>query len=184
MARRLTNKWMQGKLNNFGAKYDYQENITKKAELISNMGKELKGIEGPEAKIHINSFRTRLKKYQIWKRPAMIAYMDSGSKNHLHTWQTSNRNKQMPTRSRRNRLNDQRKDHIDLTLSKEPLQTTHDLPTYDVENTNGTNKGRELRLANKPRIVPQGTDRMFQKNQRHRRATWHILNESKSNWKT
>ena len=32
---------------------------------------------------------------------------------------------------------------------------THNLPTNDVENTNGTNKGKDLLLANKPWIVPR-----------------------------
>ena len=50
---------------------------------------------------------------------------------------------------------------------------THNVPTYDMENTNGTNKGRDLLLANKPWIVPQGTERMPQRIQRYRRATLH-----------
>ena len=59
------------------------------------------------------------------------------------------------------------------TTSKELPQTpTHPyMPTYNVEDTNCTYKGRNLRLANKPRIVPQGTERMQQRIQRHRRAT-------------
>ena len=43
--------------------------------------------------------------------------------------------------------------------------------TYDVENTNGTNKGRYLFLANKPLIIPGGTERMLQMIQRHKRTT-------------
>ena len=49
------------------------------------------------------------------------------------------------------------------------------MSTYDVENTNCTNKGRDLRFANKPWIVLRGTERMPQKIQRHRRATPHWL---------
>ena len=69
----------------------------------------------------------------------------------------------MPTRSRRTRMNDQAKDQID---SKRPPQRncpkqlqSHNVPTYNVENTNCTNKGRDLRLTNKPQIVPRGTEK-------------------------
>ena len=41
----------------------------------------------------------------------------------------------------------------------------------DVENINSTNKGRDFLLANKPPIVPWGTETMPQRIQRHRRAT-------------
>ena len=64
----------------------------------------------------------------------------------------------MPSRSTRTWLDDQRNDHIDpegpnqRNPSKQ-LQT-HNLPTDDVENINSTNKGKDLLLANKPRIVP------------------------------
>ena len=56
-------------------------------------------------------------------------------------------------------MDDQRKDHIDPDRPPQkdrPKQLqTHNVPTYDVENTNGTNKGRDLGLANKLRIVPR-----------------------------
>ena len=46
------------------------------------MGRELEGLEEkPKAKIYRDSLRTTLKKYQNGKRTAMIAYMDSGSRN-------------------------------------------------------------------------------------------------------
>ena len=55
-------------------------------------------------------------------------------------------------------MNGQKKDHIDPKGHKQrniPKQLqTHNLPTKDVENINSTNKGRDLLLANKPRIVP------------------------------
>ena len=50
---------------------------------------------------------------------------------------------------------------------------THNLPTNDVENINSTNKGKDLLLANKPRIVPWLTERMPQRIQRHSRITLH-----------
>ena len=47
------------------------------------------------------------------------------------------------------------------------------MPTNNVENSNCTNKERDLRLAKTPRIVPRGIERMRKKVQRHRRATLH-----------
>ena len=43
---------------------------------------------------------------------------------------------------------------------------THNVPTDDVENTNDTTKGRDLLLVNKLQIVPRGTERMLQVDQR------------------
>ena len=51
----------------------------------------------------------------------------------------------------------------------------HNVPTYDVEDTNGTNTGRDLRLANKLRIVSRKKQRCCKKIQRRREA---ILNRS------
>ena len=51
--------------------------------------------------------------------------------------------------------------------------------TNDVENINTTNKGRNLLLANKPRIVPWRTERMLQRIQRHNRITLHRSTHSK-----
>ena len=63
----------------------------------------------------------------------------------------------MPTRSTGIRIDDQREDHIDVegpTQGNRSKQLqTHNLPTDDVENIKSTNKGRDLQLANKPRIV-------------------------------
>ena len=36
------------------------------------------------------------------------------------------------------------------------------MPTYDVENTNSTNKGGDLLFVNKPRIIPWGANEMPQ----------------------
>ena len=47
------------------------------------------------------------------------------------------------------------KDSLKGTTPKQ-LQT-HNVPTYDVENTNSTNKGGDLLLVNKPWTLPQGT---------------------------
>ena len=37
---------------------------------------------------------------------------------------------------------------------------TNNVPTDEVESTNGTNKGGDLLLANKPQTAPWGTERM------------------------
>ena len=56
MKREHTNDLMQEKRNNFGVKYGNQENITKKAEWLINMAKNL-GLEvEPKAEIHIYLF--------------------------------------------------------------------------------------------------------------------------------
>ena len=64
-------------------------------------------------------------------------------------------------------MDDQKKDHAD---SERPSQRnhpkqlrTHNVPTYDVKNTHGANKGRDLRLADKPWIIPRGTERILQR---------------------
>ena len=74
-------------------------------------------------------------------------------------------------------MDNQRKDNID---PKRPSQKdrpqqlpTYNVPTYDVENTNSTNKWRDLLLADKLQIVPWRTERMLQRIQRHWRTTLH-----------
>ena len=96
---------------------------------------------------------------------------------HNHSWQTSARNEQMSIRNPLTRMDDQRKNHTDTKRSSKrnchkQLQT-HNVHTYDVANTNGTNKGRDLLLTSMSRIVPWGTEMMPQRNQRRRRATIH-----------
>ena len=96
---------------------------------------------------------------------------------HLHSRQTSTRNEQRLTRHASIWLDDQRKDYINPKGPKQrncskQLQT-HNLLTNDVENTNSTNKGKDLLLANKPRTVPWRTERMPQMIQKHSRITLH-----------
>ena len=70
-------------------------------------------------------------------------------------------------------MDDQRKDHIDLKRPPKRNRSTqlqaHNVPIYVMENTNDTNKGRDLFLANEL----WRTERMPQRNQRHNRATLH-----------
>ena len=74
-------------------------------------------------------------------------------------------------------MDNQRKEHINSKRStqnnhfKQPQ--THNSSTYDVENNNGTNKGRDLLLTDKPWIVPWGIERILQRIQRHNWATLH-----------
>ena len=49
----------------------------------------------------------------------------------------------------------------------------HTVPTYDEANANGTNKGRDRFLANKPRIFSWGTERMPHRIQSYNRVTIH-----------
>ena len=74
-------------------------------------------------------------------------------------------------------MNGQKKIHIDpkgpkLKNRAKQFQIYH-LPTDYVENINSTNKGRDLLLVKKPRIVPWGEERMPQRIQRHSRVTLH-----------
>ena len=60
------------------------------------------------------------------------------------------------------------------------------MPTYNVKNTNCTNKGRDFRLANKRRIAPRGTEKTPQVDQRQGELFYidqYILNENKTRQK-
>ena len=82
MTLKHTNNRMQKKPNDFGLKYGNQKKHNEKADWISNMTKELEGLEeGPKAEIYIDLHKTTLKKHQIGKRQAMMEYMVSGSRN-------------------------------------------------------------------------------------------------------
>ena len=70
-------------------------------------------------------------------------------------------------------MDDQRKNYID----SETIPKNYRLIMFlakDVENSNSTNKAGDLLLVNKLQTVPQGTERMLQVDQRHRRATVHL----------
>ena len=71
--------YQQLKVKQFWSKIWQPKEYNKKFEWISNMAKELEGLEeGPKVKLNI---RTTLEKYQIGKHQAMMTYMDSGSRN-------------------------------------------------------------------------------------------------------
>ena len=56
--------------------------------------------------------------------------------------------------------------------SPQQLQT-HNVFTYNVENTNGTNQLGDLGFTNKPPTILRGKERMTQGNQMYRRASIH-----------
>ena len=93
------------------------------------MTRELEGLEeGPKLYIHIDLLKMTLKKYQTGKRQAMMEYMASGSKIHLHSRQTSTRNEQMPTKSTCTQIdNTMERPHWSKKIqTKEPPLTTTD----------------------------------------------------------
>ena len=105
---------------------------------------------------------------------------------YLNSRQTCTRNEQMLRRSTRTRMDNQRKYHIDPEGSKHrnrPKQLlTDNLPTDAVENIDSKNKGRDLLLAKKPRIVPWGIERIPQGSRGIAELLYkdqHILNECK-----
>ena len=76
----------------------------KKVEWKSNMEKDLEGLEeGPKVEIHVDILKTTLKNIKLENaRPRWI------HESHLHSRQTSTRNEQMPTRSTRTRIDEER----------------------------------------------------------------------------
>ena len=96
---------------------------------------------------------------------------------HLNSCQTSTRNEQMLTKRASTWMDDQRKDYINPKgpnkRNRSKQLQTQNLPTNDVENNNSTNKGKDLLLANKPRIIPWWTERMPQRIKKHSRITLH-----------
>ena len=69
-------------------------------------------------------------------------------------------------------MNDQMEDDIDPKRLPQrnclkPLET-HYVVIYDVENTNSTNMGKDLRLTDKARYIPRGRERKLQVDQSHR----------------
>ena len=87
-------------------------------------------------------------------------------------------------------MDDERKDYIDVERPPQrnrlkQLQN-HIVPTYDVENTKGTNKGENLRLANKQQIVfreEKGCRKGFRGTIELLHVDQHFLNESQTRLK-
>ena len=122
------------------------------------MAKELEGLEGgPTAVIHIDLQRMTLKKISNWKTPGYDGIHEFWFKKfttildrlaleinrclqeaHVPVWMTKGRITMIQK---------------DTLKSRYKQLQTHNLPSNDVENANGTNKGRDLFLANKLQIV-------------------------------
>ena len=65
------------------------------AECINTIKRGLEGLkDGPKMEIHIDILKTTLKRISNWKTPGH----DGIPKIDRHSWQTSNRNEQMPRR--------------------------------------------------------------------------------------
>ena len=78
------------------------KNQNEKAKWINNMTRELEGLEkGPKVEIHIDLLKTTLKNIKLENaRPWWNTWF------HLQSRQTNSRNEQMPTKSKRPRMND------------------------------------------------------------------------------
>ena len=87
-----------------------------------------------------------------------MEYMDFGSRNSFPFTTNCTRKEQVPTRSTRTKMDDQRKDYIDPSGSKQRNRSkqlqTHNLTTDYLENINSTNRNRDLLLVNKTRTAP------------------------------
>ena len=130
-----------------------------KAEWINHITRELEELEeGPVAEIHYDLLKTTLKMESNWKTSSHDGIHGFWFKKFtsIHDRQALEMNKCL--QRAHVPKDDQRKDYIDTKGPKQRIRPkqlqTHSLPTNDVANINSTNKGRNLPLANKPRIVP------------------------------
>ena len=149
---------------------------SEKAEWINNMTRELEGLEEGRKRKYRSIYQNYTKKISTGKRQAIMEYMVSGSRIHLYSRQTSSRNEQMPTRSTRTRMDDQRKDHIDLKDAIKETASNNYKPITCLPmmwKILIAQIRKRLQLANKPRIVLQGAERVLQRIQRHSRVTLH-----------
>ena len=124
----------------------------------------------------VDLLKMTLKYISNWKTPGHDRLYELWFKKFtfIHDRQTP---KQMPIRTSRTKIDDQRKVHTDPKGPKQrkhPKQIqTHNLPTDDGENINRINMERNLPFANKSQIVPWGSERMPQRIQMHSRGNLH-----------
>ena len=127
------------------------------ADWINNITKELEGLEeSSKMETHIDLLKTTLKRISNWKTSGYDEIHGFWFKKFpsIHGRLALEMNRCLQGEQ----VSDQRKDYINPKVPKQrnfskQLQT--DNPhTNDVENTNSTNKEKDLLLANKPRIVP------------------------------
>ena len=98
-----------------------------------------------------------------------MVYMDTGLKNHfIHDRLASEMNwyqeTDIPEWMTKGKSTLIEKDLQKRIHAQQPQ--THNVPTDDVENNEGTNLGGNIQFANKPRTVPLGTERMLQRDQK------------------
>ena len=89
---------MPKKPNDIGLKYGNQKH-NEKAEWISNMTRELEGLEeGSKVEIHIDLLKKTLKNIKLENPWSWLNIWLLVQEIHLHSQQTSTRNEQMLTR--------------------------------------------------------------------------------------
>ena len=169
----------------FWTKTWQQKRHNENAEWINNITREL---DGPKTEIHIDLLKKTLKRISNWKTPGHDGmhgfWFKKFTSIHGRLALEINRylqGAQVP-------LWMTKKDCINPKGSKQrncPKQSlTNHLSTNDVENTNSTNKGKDLLLASKPRIVPWTNQKDDAKDPRGTAELLyidqHILNESKT----
>ena len=143
----------------FWAKIWESKKHNENADWINNIKRELDGLEeAPKMEIHVDLLRTTLKRISNWKAPGHDGihgfWFKKFTSIHGRLAQEMNRclqDTQVPEWMTKGKTILIQKDRSKRTAPKQ-LQT-HNLPTNDVENTNSTNKGKDLLFANKPRIV-------------------------------
>ena len=148
MVRRHTNNWMQGKLNNFEGKYGNQDNITKKPNELATQEKSLKDSKKGRKRKYTWIHSEQHKKISNWKMSGhdiihgfwfkkftsvhdrlaleMNRYLQEADVSEWMTKGKTTLTQEDPLKKRSKQLQ------------------TYNVPIYDVENTNCTNKGRDL----------------------------------------
>ena len=98
--------------------------------------------------------------HQIEKHQAIIEYMDSISRN-SSALMTNKPTKWNDANKKHTYLNGWPKERPQWSKNTPKQLQTNNVPTHDVENTNVKKKGKGLLLANKPWIIPWGTERIL-----------------------
>ena len=158
MTRKHTNNRMQWKPNDFGLKYGNKEN-NEEVEWIINMKKELVKLEeDPKAEIHIDLLKTTLKSIKLENAKSWWNTFTA-----IHDWLAL----EMSWCLQGTYLTECMTKGKTTLIQKDPIKGT--TPNYNTLITclpmmwkiiYSTDKGRYLLLANKPGIVPRGTDTM------------------------
>ena len=128
--------------------------------------------KGPKVEINTDLLKMTLKKYQIRKLD-WIQYFWSRKFTSIHDRWEQEINRYL----QRSHVPEWLTKGSTILIQKDPGKGTpkqlytHNLPTE--ENIDSKNKGRDLPLANKPRVLQWGTEKMPQSIQRHNIITFH-----------